>query len=59
MNPPSGQLQTAGLYTLDADAPINETAPSNDDVKDAVAKLRGGKAAGICKSVRCCGKLEG
>ena len=36
------------LQTLDADPPIDETAPSIDDVKEAVAKLRGGKAAGIC-----------
>ena len=41
---PSRQLQTAGLQTLDADPPIDETAPSIE----AVAKLRGGKAAGIC-----------
>ena len=45
---PSGQLRTAGLQTLDADPPIDETAPSIGDVKEAVAKLRGGKAAGIC-----------
>ena len=45
MDPPSGQLRTAGL--LDADPPIDETAPSIDDVKEAVAKLRGRKAAGI------------
>ena len=44
--PPSGQLRTAGLQTLDADPPIDETAPSiGGDVKEAVAKLRGGKAA--------------
>ena len=35
MDPPSGQLQTAELQTI-------------GDVKEAVAKLRGGKAAGIC-----------
>ena len=46
--PPIGHLQTAGLQTLDADPPIDETAPSIDDVKEAVARLRGGKAAGIC-----------
>ena len=48
LHPPSGQLRTAGLQTLDADPPIDETAPSIGDVKEAVAKLRGGKAAGIC-----------
>ena len=48
VDPPSGQLQTAGLQTLNADPPIDVTAPSIDDVKEAVAKLRGGKAAGIC-----------
>ena len=33
---------------LDADPPIDETAPSIDDVKEAVAKLKGGKTTGIC-----------
>ena len=33
---------------MDADPPIYETAPSTDDVKEAVAKLKGGVAAGIC-----------
>ena len=47
MNPINGQLQTKWLQTLDADPPIDETAPSTDDVKEAVAKLRSGKAAGI------------
>ena len=45
---PSGRLWTAGLQKLDADPPIDETAPSIGDVKEAVAKLMGGKAAGIC-----------
>ena len=48
MDPLSGQIQTVGLKTLDADPLIDETAPSIGDVKEAVAKLRGGKAAGIC-----------
>ena len=48
MDPPSGQFRTAGLQTLDTDPPIEETAASIGDVKDSVAKLRGGKAAGIC-----------
>ena len=42
------QLRTAGLQTLDANPPIDETAPSIGDVKEAVTKLRGGKASGIC-----------
>ena len=41
-DPPSGQL--------DADPPIDETAPSIDDVKEAVANLRVRKAAGICNT---------
>ena len=41
-------LQTTELQVMDADPPINEAAPSIDEVKEAVAKLRGGKAAGIC-----------
>ena len=45
---PSEQLQTAELQMLDPDPPINEIGPSIDDVKEAVAKLRGGKAAGVC-----------
>ena len=43
----SGQFQTAGLQTLDADPPVDETVSSIDDVKEAVANLRGRKAAGI------------
>ena len=48
VNIPSGQLQTTGLQLLDADPPINEATPSIDRVKEAVAKLKDGKAAGIC-----------
>ena len=33
---------------MDAHPPINEVALSIDEVKDAVAKLRSGTAAGIC-----------
>ena len=33
VEPPTGQLQTAGLQTLDADPPIDETAPSIGNVK--------------------------
>ena len=48
VNPTSGWLQTTGLQVMDADPSINEAPPSIDEVKDAVAKLRSGKAAGIC-----------
>ena len=44
---PRGQLQTAGLQMLDVDPPNDETAPSIDNVKEAVAKLKDGKVAGI------------
>ena len=40
VNPPSGRLQTTGLQVMNADPPIKEVAPSNDEVKEAVAKLR-------------------
>ena len=43
------------MQTLDGDLPIDETAPSIGDVKEAVAKLRGGKAP--VTSVRSCLKL--
>ena len=33
---------------MNADSPINEVPPSIDEVEDALAKLRLGKAAGIC-----------
>ena len=46
-NPPSGWLQTTGLQVMNADLIINKAASSFDEVKEAVAKLRGGKAAGI------------
>ncbi|KAG0718623.1 Transient receptor potential channel pyrexia [Chionoecetes opilio] len=48
VDPPTEQLHTTGLQAVDADTPIDETAPSLDEVREAVAKLRGGKAAGIC-----------
>ena len=47
-DPPSGQLQTTGLQMLDADLPTDKTATCIDDVIKAMAKLRGGNAAGIC-----------
>ena len=33
---------------MNSNLPFNETAPSLDEVKEAVAKLRSGKAAVIC-----------
>ena len=33
---------------LDTDSSIDETEPSIDDLKETVAKLRDGKADGIC-----------
>ncbi|KAG0724748.1 LINE-1 retrotransposable element ORF2 protein [Chionoecetes opilio] len=48
VDPPTEQLHTTGLQAVDADPPIDETAPSLDEVREAVAKLRGGKAAGVC-----------
>ena len=47
INFPSDQLEITEIQVVDADPPI-ETAPSLDQVKEAVAKLRGGKAGGIC-----------
>ncbi|KAG0729200.1 (E3-independent) E2 ubiquitin-conjugating enzyme UBE2O [Chionoecetes opilio] len=48
VDPPIGQLLITGLQAVDADPPIDVTAPSLDEVREAVAKLRGGKAAGVC-----------
>ena len=48
VNPLSRWLKATGLQVMDADPPINEAVPSIDEVKEAVAKLRGGKSAGIC-----------
>ena len=48
VNPPTGQLQITGLQMVDADPPINEAPPYIDEIKEAVAKLRGGKAADNC-----------
>ena len=33
---------------LDANPPIDETPPSINDIEEAVARTRDGKAAGIC-----------
>ena len=44
VDPPSGHLQTAGSQTLDADPPIDETAPSIGDVKGC-GKVEGWKGS--------------
>ena len=46
--PPAERLRGDGVQTLDADPPINEATPSLDEVKEAVDRLRGGKAPGVC-----------
>ena len=43
VDPLRRQLQDTELQTLDAAPPIDETVPSIDNVKEDVAKLRGGK----------------
>ena len=48
VNPPRGRLQSTGSQVMDADPPINQAVPSIDEVKEAVARWRGGKAAAIC-----------
>ncbi|XP_050735881.1 uncharacterized protein LOC127008208 [Eriocheir sinensis] len=47
-DPPRGQLPVTGLQVADADPPIDESPPSLGEVREAVAKLRGGKASGAC-----------
>ncbi len=46
--PPSQQLSFAGVQMLTADPPVDETPPSLAEVREAVNKLKCGKAAGIC-----------
>ena len=48
VNLPRGRFQSTESQVMDADPPINQAAPSIDEVKEAVARLRGGKAAAIC-----------
>ena len=47
-DPPTSQLPVAGQRPLVADPPIDEAPPSIDEVRRAVARLKGGKAAGVC-----------
>ena len=46
--PPSRQLSLAGVQMSAADPPVDETPPSLAEVREAVNKLKCGKAAGIC-----------
>lgn len=45
---PTGQFQIAGFQTLGAGPPTDEAALSLDEVRKALARLRGGKALGVC-----------
>lgn len=44
----SGQLPTVGLRIADTDPLIDEIAPLSDEVIEAVARLKSGKAHGDC-----------
>lgn len=57
VDPPSEQLPAAGLQVADANLTIDKTSPSLDEVREAVEKLKGGKATGISKSLWSCSKL--
>ena len=46
--PPGRQLSLAGVQMSAADPPVDETPPSLAEVREAVNKLKCGKAAGIC-----------
>ena len=46
--PPTRQLSLAGVAIAAADPPVDETPPSLAEVREAVNKLKGGKAAGVC-----------
>lgn len=45
---PSRQLSLAGLQMAAPDRPTGETPLSLVEIREAVRKLKGGKAAGIC-----------
>lgn len=57
--PPTGEFQIVGLQTLDADPPIDETAPSLHEERKAIGRLRGGKMFVICKIQRGAAKGRG
>merc|ERR1712035_27581 len=46
--PPSRPLSAAGVEIATADPPVDEAPPSLAEVREAVNKLKGRKAAGIC-----------
>ncbi len=46
--PPSRRLSLAGVEIATADPPVDETPPSLAEVREAVNKLKGGKAVGVC-----------
>ena len=45
VDPPSGQLQTAGIQSMAADTPIDETIPCIDEAKEACAQVNGWKSS--------------
>ena len=47
-DPPTRRLPRADVQPVVADPPIREATPSIAEVRMAVAKLKGGKAAGVC-----------
>lgn len=50
LNPPSGQLPTAGMYLSNGELSTHESPHTLDEAKEAAARLRG-KAAGICNII--------
>ncbi len=46
--PPSRRLPLARVEVAAADPPVDETPPSLAEVREAVNKLEGGKAVGVC-----------
>lgn len=46
--PPNRQLPLAGVQVAPADPPLVDTPPSLTEVREAVSKLKCGKAAGVC-----------
>lgn len=47
-NPLSGQLPATGLQMADVDPPTDKSPSSLDEVREAMPRLSGGKAACIC-----------
>ncbi len=46
--PPSRRLSMAAVEIAAADPPVDEIPPSLAEMREAVNKLKGGKAAGVC-----------